>query len=158
MYIRQDIVRRRPETQELKNFQPSSTRGRHTQHCGTCGRCCKSVRGYQLHNCSRQCHRPTASQREAFTHQRVKCQKKFRRRNDLTRHQRSCSCSSTPLNWGHVAFIGSVNQDQDQVCVFVCAWWWWRGWVRGRWQWWRRRRRRRRWQRWSQWRWQWWWW
>ena len=66
-------------------------------HCSGCGRCCKSKRGFQLHRCAEAPSRPTASDRSSFQFVcgvRSRC---FRRAGDLTRHQRFCPSSSSPL-------------------------------------------------------------
>ena len=65
-----------------------------TAHCPICERCCKSIRGFAIHNCNRSTRRPTADERDKFQLQCQNCRRRFKRRNDLSRHQRSCLLSS----------------------------------------------------------------
>ena len=68
-------------------------------HCSRCGRCCKSKRGFQLHQCAEAPLHPTASDRSSFQFVCGVCSRYFRRACDPTRHQRFCpSSSSSPLH------------------------------------------------------------
>ncbi len=53
-------------------------------HCELCDRCFKSCAGFHRHNCHRG-QRPTS--RDAFEHCCTTCNRRFRRRCDLTRHK-----------------------------------------------------------------------
>lgn len=70
-------------------------------HCSQCGRCCKSIRGLQLHCCIKQTRRPTVNQRKAFDYWCSACHRRFRRQSDLSRHGIMCCVSLK--NSGHIS-------------------------------------------------------
>ena len=59
------------------------------QHCQRCNRCFKSRAGFNRHNCNRG-KRLAAADRESLPLICMHCPKRFRRQQDLTRHQKSC--------------------------------------------------------------------
>ncbi len=60
-----------------------------TAHCSSCNRCFKSTSGFHRHNCQRG-KRSTIADRDSFPFQ-CSCDRKFRRYQDLARHQQFCS-------------------------------------------------------------------
>ena len=87
-------------------------------HCAVCARCFRSVQGRDRHQCSRTGPRPTAQQRNSFSHVCV-CSRRFRLPHHLRRHQAACSIFLTdaPPRPRDPCGSGSTGQ----VCVCVCA-------------------------------------
>ncbi len=65
-------------------------------HCGNCNRCFRSLPGRKRHRCTSSCPRPSSQTRQQFEHV-CSCSRRFRRTQDLKRHQASCSFS--PSNY-----------------------------------------------------------
>ncbi len=65
-----------------------------TAHCPSCNRCFKSASGFRRHNCQRGKRSPVIDRTSFSFH--CSCQRKFRRSQDLARHQRFCGTTSPP--------------------------------------------------------------
>ena len=80
----------------ITDLLPTSSTPAVTPQCSTCHRSFKSSSGLARHKCDRT-KRRTVSERADFPFE-CPCQRKFRLRHHLVRHQKCCSsASSTPL-------------------------------------------------------------
>ena len=73
--------------------QPSHTC--RAAHCGSCGRCFRSISGFRRHNCERG-KRVSAETRALYEDVCDKCGRRFRRSQDLKRHTPFCARASVP--------------------------------------------------------------